>query len=75
MTNSTMSRTLAATAAVLGLLLLAPVSEAHAKGGTTTASAGGYGYTPKPVIRDHRANPTAPFSLPLRYHRHNRRGT
>jgi hypothetical protein len=67
----------AATAAIAGALLLADVPRAQARNaGAKTAAAGTHsadGYTPKPVIRDHRKNPQQPWALPPHHHRHGRR--
>jgi hypothetical protein len=66
-----------ATAAIGGALLLADVPRAQARNAGGKPAAAGTnpadGYTPKPVIRDHRKAPQQPWALPPHYHRHHRR--
>jgi hypothetical protein len=73
MTNPSTKCLVAAAAVIAGALQLAGLPEAQARGANTKPSASSAGgYTPKPVIRDHRKNPQQ-WTLPPHYHRHDRR--
>jgi hypothetical protein len=77
MTHASTFKILTATlAAIAGALLLADIPQAQSRTtgakSATTGSSSADGYTPKPVIRDHRKNPQ-PWTLPPHSHRHDRR--